>query len=415
MQDAVSMQTSMQPKVRPAWLVILAAGTIVAMAMGLRQVMGLYLKPVTVDLGIGREPFSNAMAVANLVWGFGAILAGGIADKYGAGRVIVVCALATVGGLLAMMSATAPWGLYLSGVLTGVGVAGTGVTALVGAVGRSVPADKRLAAIASMGMAGGIGQLVAFPLTHLLIEYTGWKSSLAILAAIATAMLPLALPIAGKPPAMSGAVKSQTLGEAVREAAVHPSYWLLTVGFFVCGFHVAFYGVHLPAYVSDKGLPSWVGVYALMAVGIANIFGTYVAGQSGRWVEKRVGLSYIYFMRCLPFIALLVLPITPASVIAISAVLGVFWLSTVPLTSGLVGMFFGTQWMSMLFGFVFLSHQLGSFTGLWMAGRVYDATKSYDMMWWISIALAVAAGLIHLPIRERPAARMRAEAATLQV
>ena len=415
MQDAVSMQTSMQPKVRPAWLVILAAGTIVAMAMGLRQVMGLYLKPVTVDLGIGREPFSNAMAVANLVWGFGAILAGGIADKYGAGRVIVVCALATVGGLLAMMSATAPWWLYLSGVLTGVGVAGTGVTALVGAVGRSVPADKRLAAIASMGMAGGIGQLVAFPLTHLLIEYTGWKSSLAILAAIATAMLPLALPIAGKPPAMSGTVKSQTLGEAVREAAVHPSYWLLTVGFFVCGFHVAFYGVHLPAYVSDKGLPSWVGVYALMAVGIANVFGTYVAGQSGRWVEKRVGLSYIYFMRCLPFIALLVLPTTPASVIAISAVLGVFWLSTVPLTSGLVGMFFGTQWMSMLFGFVFLSHQLGSFTGLWMAGRVYDATKSYDLMWWISIALAVAAGLIHLPIRERPAARMRAEAATLRV
>ena len=403
----------MQPKVRPAWLVILAAGTIVAMAMGLRQVMGLYLKPVTLDLGIGREPFSNAMAVANLVWGIGAIFAGGIADKFGAGRVIVVCALATVGGLLTMMAATSPWWLYVSGILTGVGVAGTGVTALVGAVGRSVPAEKRLAAIASMGMAGGIGQLVAFPLAHVLIEYTGWKMSLGILAAIAVTMLPLALPIAGRPPAMPDNVRSQSLGEAVREAAAHPSYWLLTLGFFVCGFHVAFYGVHLPAYVSDKGLPSWVGVYALMAVGIANIFGTYVAGQSGRWVEKRVGLSYIYFMRCLPFLALLFLPITSTSVIAISALLGVFWLSTVPLTSGLVGMFFGTQWMSMLFGFVFLSHQLGSFTGLWLAGYVYDSTRSYDLMWWISIALGLAAGLIHLPIRELPAARMRGDATAL--
>ena len=199
------------PQVRPAWLVILAAGTIVAMAMGLRQVMGLYLKPVTVDLGIGREPFSNAMAVANLVWGIGAIFAGGIADKYGAGRVVVVCALATIAGLLAMMAATSPWWLYLSGVLTGIGVAGTGVGALVGAVGRAVPPEKRLAAIASMGMAAGIGQLVAFPLTHVLIEYTGWKTSLGILACIALAMLPMALAIAGKPAVLSPDVKSQTL------------------------------------------------------------------------------------------------------------------------------------------------------------------------------------------------------------
>ncbi len=399
------------PQVRPAWLVILAAGTIVAMAMGLRQVMGLYLKPVTVDLGIGREPFSNAMAVANLVWGIGAIFAGGIADKYGAGRVVVVCALATIAGLLAMMAATSPWWLYLSGVLTGIGVAGTGVGALVGAVGRAVPPEKRLAAIASMGMAAGIGQLVAFPLTHVLIEYTGWKTSLGILACIALAMLPMALAIAGKPAVLSPDVKSQTLWEAAREAAAHSSFWLLTIGFFVCGFHLAFYGVHLPAYVSDQGLPSWVGVYALMAVGITNIFGTYIAGQSGRWVEKRVGLSYIYFMRCLPFLALLFLPVTPVSVIVFSGILGLFWLSTVPLTSGLVGLFFGTQWMSLLYGFVFLSHQLGSFTGLWLAGYVYDSTKSYDLMWWISIALGVAAGLIHLPIRERPAARMAAEVA----
>ena len=406
MQQRAETKTATPSKMRPAWLVILAAGTIVAIAMGVRQVMGLYLKPVTVELGIGREPFSNAMAIANLMWGIGGIFAGGIADKYGAGRVVAVCALASVGGLLSMMAATSPWWLYLSGILTGIGVAGTGVTALVGAVGRAVPEDKRLAAIASMGMAAGIGQLVAFPVTHLLIEYTGWKMSLAVLAAIASLMLVLAWPVSGRPADFQGPAKSQTLGEAVREAASHPSYWLLTFGFFVCGFHLAFYGVHLPAFVSDKGLPSWVGVYALMVVGVSNIAGTYLAGQSGRWVEKRVGLSYIYFMRCFPFLGLLFLPTTPASVIVFSALLGLFWLSTVPLTSGLVGLFFGTQWVSMLYGFVFLSHQLGSFTGLWLAGWSYDATKSYDFMWWISIALGIAAALIHLPIRERPVARL---------
>lgn len=399
--------TSPTQKARPAWMVIMAAGTIVAMAMGLRQVMGLYLKPVTVELGIGREPFSNALAVANLIWGAGSIIAGATIDKFGAGRVVVVCALATVGGLISMMLATSAEYLYVSGVLTGIGVAGTGVSALVGAVGRAVPPEKRLAAIASMGMAAGIGQLIAFPLTHMLIEYLGWQLSLGVLASIALVMLPMALPISGRPVVAAGAAKSQTLMQAVREAAAHPSYWLLTAGFFVCGFHLAFYGVHLPAFVSDKGLPSWVGVYALMAVGIANILGTYISGQSGRWVQKRVGLSFIYFMRCFPFLALLFLPLTPESIIVISAFLGLFWLSTVPLTSGLVGMFFGTQWMSMLYGFVFLSHQLGSFMGLWLAGISYDATKSYDVMWWVSIGLGLFAALIHLPIREKPAERLR--------
>jgi len=389
-----------------AWLIVLAAGIIVGMAMGLRQVMGLYLKPVSLSLGIGREPFSNAMAVANLTWGVLSIVAGAISDKYGAGRVIATCALSTILGLLAMAFATSPAWLYASGVLTGIGVAGTGVTALVGAVGRAVPESQRTAAIASLGMAGGIGQLIAFPYTHLLIEYTNWKTSLLVLGATALAMLPLAYILSGKPKPGPGILRSQTLSEAFREAFAHPSFWLLTAGFFVCGFHVAFYGVHLPAFVSDQGLPEWVGVWALMAVGIANIVGTYMAGQSGKYVEKRVGLSFIYFMRTFAFLGLLFLPITPVTVIGISALLGLFWLSTVPLTSSLVGLFFGTQWMSMLFGFVFLSHQLGSFMGLWLAGMLYDATKSYDTMWWISIALALFAAAIHWPIREKPVARI---------
>lgn len=403
---SVAMTSTTPTRARPAWLVILAAGAIVGVGMGLRQVMGLYLKPISLDLGLGREPFSNAMAIANLTWGVFAIVTGAIADKFGAGRVVVTCAISTILGLLAMRSSTEPMHLYMSGFLTGLGVAGTSASALVGAVGRAVTAEKRMAAIASLSMAAGVGQLIAFPYTHLLIEYVGWQTSLLVLAITAIAMIPLALAIAGKPPALGANVKSQTMGEAVREAAALPSFWLLTTGFFVCGFHLSFYGVHLPAFVSDKGLPSWVGVWALMAVGISNILGTYLSGQSGRWVEKRVGLSFIYFMRSFAFIALLFMPITPVTVIGISAVLGLFWLSTVPLTSGLVALFFGTQWMSMLYGFVFLSHQLGSFAGLWLAGITFDATKSYDFMWWISIALAIAASLIHLPIREKPVARM---------
>ena len=409
MQKAVTPNSGPTPaaSVRlPAWMIILAAGTIVGMAMGLRQVMGLYLKPMTTDLGIGREPFSDAMAIANLVWGIAAIVAGAVADKYGSGRVIVAGALATCLGLYLMYAAQDASALYVSGLLLGVGVAGTGITSLVGAVGRAVPPEQRVTAIASLGMAGGLGGLIAFPYAHVLIENMGWKPSLLVLSATAAMMIPLAWVLAGKPVVDAGAPKPQTLMEACREAFAHPSFWLLTIGFFVCGFHVAFYSVHLPAYVADKGLAPWVGVWALMAVGIANILGTYLAGQSGKIVEKRIGLSFIYFMRVFVFLGLLYLPINPTTVIGISALLGIFWLSTVPLTSGLVATFFGTTWVSMLFGFVFLSHQLGSFAGLKLAGRVYDVTKSYDMMWWISIGLGLFAALVHWPIKEKPVARL---------
>ena len=198
--------------------------------------------------------------------------------------------------------------------------------------------------------------------------------------------------------------------EAFSEAFAHPSFWLLVAGFFVCGFHVAFYSVHLPAYGADKGLEPWVAVWSLMAVGVANLIGTYLAGQSGKYIERRRGLSFIYFMRIFAFLGLLFLPVTPWMVIGVSALLGLFWLSTVPLTSSLVGLFFGTQWMSMLFGFVFFSHQVGSFVGLWLAGRVFDTTKSYDLMWWICIGLGFFAALIHWPIREKPVARMEMQA-----
>lgn len=382
------------------------------MAMGLRQVMGLYLRPMTTELGIGREPFSLAMAVANLVWGFGAVASGAVADRFGAARVAVLGALFTIGGLYLMYGAGSSTDLLISGVMLGIGVSGTGITALVGAVGRAAPAERRTAAIASLGMASGIGGFIAFPYAHILIEMFGWQTSLLLLAATGLLMIPLALPLrGGGNAATAGVVANQTLSQAFSEAMAHPSFWLLTVGFFVCGFHVSFYSVHLPAFVQDQGLGAWVGVWALMAVGIANIVGTWLAGQSARFLEKRLTLTFIYLARAVLFLGLIYLPITPVSVIVISALLGLFWLSTVPLTSGLVATFFGTRWMSMLFGFVFLSHQLGSFAGLWAAGRVYDATHSYELMWWISSALGLIAALINFPIRERPVARVAAEQA----
>jgi predicted MFS family arabinose efflux permease len=391
---------------RPLWVVVLSAGLIVGIAMGLRQVMGLYLTPMTTELGIGREPFSTAMAVANLAWGLCAVFAGMVADRYGAGRVVVAGTLASMVGMYYMWSARTGFDLLVGGIFLGIGVSGTGLNALVGAAGRAAPPEKRTSAIAALGMASGIGGFVAFPYTHLLMDYFGWKTSLLVLLATSAALMPLAWPLAGKPDHTPGVVDDQTLAEAFKEAFTHPSYLLLVTGFFVCGFHVAFYGVHLPAFVADKGLDPSVAVTALTMVGLANLVGTYIAGQSGRFIEKRRGLSLIYFGRCFIFLGLLFLPITATTVIVLSVLLGLFWLSTVPLTSSLVAVFFGTRWMSMLFGVVFLSHQLGSFSGLWLAGYLYDLTKSYDMMWWLSIALGLFAAAVHWPIEERPVPRL---------
>lgn len=408
------MQKAVEPQsvgYQPLWLIVIAAGTIVGVAMGLRQVAGLYLAPMTQDLGIGREPFSNAMALANLIWGIGAVFAGMVADRYGAGRVVVTGALATMVGNYLMYSAQSGTDLLWAGLFLGIGVSGTGITSLVGAVGRAAPPEKRLAAIASLGMAGGIGGFVAFPYTHLLMDLTGWKTSLLLLVVTSAIMIPMALPISGKPTAVAGVGDDQGLFDACKEALTHRSYILLLIGFFVCGFHVAFYGVHLPAFVADKGLDNSVAVIALTMVGLANLVGTYIAGQSGRFIEKRLGLSLIYFGRSFVFLGLLFLPITPVTIIGLSIVLGFLWLSTVPLTSGLVATFFGTRWMSMLFGVVFLSHQLGSFAGLRLAGYLYDVTKSYDAMWWISVALGLFAAVVHYPIKERPVARLATPAA----
>ena len=397
------------------WTIVLAAAAIAAIGMGLRQVMGLYMKPITMELGIGRQGFSLAIAIANLVWGLAAPFVGAISDRYGAGRVGVMGGVMTALGLYATYAAQSEAGLLLAGVFLGLGVAGAGVNAMVGAVARAAPIEQRTQAIAALGIGSGLGILIALPYTHLLIEALTWKGSLLALLVTSLAILPLAYVVAGKPrPVQLGPqASSQSVRVALHEAFQTPSYYLLNAGFFVCGFHLAFYGTHLPAYVADQGLSPSVSVMALTAVGAGNLIGTWASGQSARYFPKRYGLSVIYALRAVVFLGFLVLPVTPAFVIIASFLLGLLWLSTIPLTSGLVATFFGAQWMTMLYGIVFLSHQIGSFLGAWSAGLIFDATKSYDTMWWISIALGLFAAVVHIPIREeavlRPAVAQPAE------
>ncbi len=390
----------------PFILTMLCVWTIVGLTMGRSQSMGLYQIPFLADVKVTSEVFSIAMGLSQLFMGIAAPFTGAYIDRIGAGRVIIICVLIACAGLGLMYFATAAWMLLASGVLMGVGASGLGVSSLIGVVSRAASPEQRLSAIASIGMAAGIGSFIAVPLIHLLMEFVGWQQSLLWLIGVTLMLILVALPLAGPPPVVVTAVREQTLKEALVEAFAHPSFWLLTFGFFVCGFHVAFIVTHLPNFAKTQGLESWVGPMAISLVGIANIVGTYLAGQSGPYIEKRRGLSLIYFARAIIFSGFLLLPLTPWVIIGLCALLGLFWLSTVPLTSGLVATFFGTQWMSMLFGIVFLSHQIGSFLGVWIAGRMFDATKSYDSMWWISIALGLISALINWPISERPVARI---------
>ncbi len=372
--------------------------------------MGLFQLPLIDAIGVGREVFSLSMALTFLLMGVGAPITGALIDKYGAGKVAATCLLATIGGLYMYYIATSSLDLIVGGILMGIGVSGTGITSFVGLIGKLAPPDKRLGAIASVGMAAGVGGFVALPVIHVLIEWVGWKNSLLALMGMMAVLIPLSFALGGRVEAADASreMLEQSLGDALREAASHPSYWLLTAGFFVCGFHVFFIIAHLPAFVIDQGMPAWVGPIALSAIGIMNLFGTYLAGASGKWIEKRRALSIIYFGRAIIFVGFLALPLTPWVVIGLCSLLGLLWLATVPLTSGLVATFFGTTWMSMLFGIVFMSHQFGAFIGVWLAGWLFDQTQSYEAMWYISIALGLLSAVLHWPIAERPVPRISA-------
>jgi predicted MFS family arabinose efflux permease len=376
--------------------------------MGIRHGFGLWLQPITMDRGWSRETFAFAIAVQNLAWGLAGPLAGMLADRYGAVRVLVVGSLFYASGLVTMALATS--GLAFTGsagLLLGVAQSGTTYAVIYGVIARNVAADKRSWAMGVAAAAGSFGQFLMVPLETWLIGHSGWDNALFILGIAALAIVPLAFGLK-EPVSAAPAASRQSVGQAVREAFATPSFRLLTAGYFVCGFQVVFIGVHMPSYLKDHGLAPGVATTALALIGLFNVFGTYAAGWLGQRVAKRHILAAIYLLRALVIALFLLAPPTPWSVYLFAGAMGLLWLSTVPPTNAVVAQIFGVQYMSMLGGFVFLSHQLGSFLGAWLGGRLYDMTGSYDIVWWIAIALGIAAALINLPVRETAIVRTQA-------
>ena len=387
---------------------ILACGaTIVTLSMGIRHGFGLWLQPITQAQGWTRETFAFAIAIQNLVWGLSGIFAGMAADRFGAFRVIVGGAVLYALGLVGMAYANTPLLFSLSsGVLIGMAQAGTTYAVIYGVIGRNVSLDKRSWAMGVAAAAGSFGQFLMVPTEGFLISSLGWQEALVVLGAAALLMIPLAWGL--REPGFGGATapkREQSIGQALREAFKYPSFQLLMAGYFVCGFQVVFIGVHMPSYLKDKGLSPQVASYALALIGLFNVFGTYAAGVLGQKVAKKNILAFIYLARAVAISVFLLVPLSPASVYVFASVMGLLWLSTIPPTNATVAQIFGVAHLSMLGGFVFFSHQIGSFMGVWLGGYLYDKTGSYDIVWYIAIALGVLAALVNLPVREAPIQR----------
>ena len=391
-------------------VVLVCAGLVLTLSMGIRHGFGLFLRPMSADLGWGRETFALAMAVQNLMWGVTQPFAGMLADRFGTARIVLIGAFLYVLGLVSMAHATTPLMLVLTtGVLIGTGLSGLTFSIVAGVLGRRFPPEKRSMALGISAAAGSFGQFAMIPATQWLLSNLGWYGALIALGCIGLAIVPLAAALVERNVGADHAFK-QSAGEAVREAFSHRGYVLLTIGFFVCGFQVVFVGVHLPSYLADRGMPAHVAVTALALIGLFNIVGTYTTGWLGSRMPKRYILSAIYFGRAVVIALFVMLPLTVWSVYAFAIALGLLWLSTVPPTNSIVAQIFGVRYLSMLAGFTFLSHQVGSFLGAWLGGRLYDSLGSYDVVWYLSIALGVIAGLINLPIDEREIARPPAPA-----
>ncbi len=388
---------------RAAVLVIACGSLIVLLSFGIRSAFGLFLAPVSEELGWGREIFALSIALQNLLWGFTQPFAGAIADRYGYARVIFTGACLYLAGLLIMAGTSTPGEMYIgNGVLIGMGLSGTAFGVMLPAIANAVDESKRSLALGIGTAAGSIGQLVMAPIGNAFLEAYGWSTAVLLLAICGVAMLPLARAMRGR---SENAGPAQSLGEALSEASRHRGYGLLVLGFFVCGFHVAFITAHMPAYITDAGLPRNVGAWAIALIGGFNIIGSFSAGYLGGGMSKKKLLSLIYLGRSFVILVFVISPLTTSTVYFFSAAMGLLWLSTVPLTSGLVGQIFGPRYMGTLFGIVFLSHQLGSFLGVWLGGRLYDQTGNYDVIWGFSILLGVLSAAVHWPIDERPVER----------
>ncbi|MES2245464.1 MAG: MFS transporter [Pseudomonadota bacterium] len=390
--------------------VLICGAAIVTLSMGIRHGFGLWLQPITQAQGWTRETFAFALAVQNLSWGVFGIFAGMLADRFGAFRVIAGGAVLYALGLVGM--ALSPTGLMFTltaGILIGAAQAGTTYAVIYGVIGRNIPAEKRSWAMGVAAAAGSFGQFLMVPVEGFLISGLGWKEALLVLGAAVLLIAPLAFGLRetrfgpGQAPP-----REQTILQALKEAFKYPSFQLLMAGYFVCGFQVVFIGVHMPSYLKDKGLSPQVASYALALIGLFNVFGTYAAGTLGQRLSKKNILAFIYLARAVVIAVFLAAPLSPLSVYIFASLMGLLWLSTVPPTNAVVAQIFGIQHLSMLSGFVFFSHQIGSFMGVWLGGVLYDRTGSYDIVWYITIALGVFAALINLPVREaaihRPAA-----------
>jgi MFS family permease len=394
------------PSFRKASVILLTLGALtLALSLGIRHSFGLFLQPMSVDNGWGREVFAFAIALQNIIWGLSQPFTGMLADRFGAARVIAICGMLYGLGLVIMAFSTTSVSLSLSlGVLIGLGLSGTSFSVVFGAVVQSVEPHNRSKAMGIVSAVGSFGQFAMLPSAMGLIQNIGWVHALLCLAILASLLIPLGAMLR-TPPKQALLEARVSVRQALREARTHKGFWLLCFGFFVCGFQVVFIATHLPSYLLDKNLPAHVGTTTLALVGLFNIFGTYYAGLWGGVYRKTVLLALIYVFRAVGIALFVFLPLSSMSAYVFGAVLGLLWLSTVPLTNGIVASIFGVQNMAMLSGIVYFFHQLGAFLGSWLGGALYDRFGSYDKVWMIAIGLSLIAAVANLPIREAPLAR----------
>ena len=390
---------------RPWTLLLMAAAFLVMVTLGIRQSFGLFLLPVTEALGTGREVFSLALALQNLLWGIASPFAGALADKFGAGRVAAIGTLFYAGGLVVMASFVSPSGLMMGQLMIGIGLGSAGVSIALGAVARAVAPEKRSLALGMVTSIGSFGQFAVLPVTQIFIDGYGWQVSLLLLSGLSASMLASCLLMARDEKVRevrTADIANITINGMLKTALSSTDYLLLTVGFFVCGIQVVFIATHLPTYLQDAGIGPEIASWALGLVGLFNIIGSLLAGWLGSFVSKAKLLAWLYLMRSVIIIGFLILPPSPMTALLFGAAMGLLWLGTIPLTSGLIVVFFGPAFLSMLYGVTFFSHQIGSFLGAWLGGWIYDNLGSYDLMWWIIIGSGVFAFIINLMIDERP-------------
>jgi MFS family permease len=398
-----------------AWqtpVVILVCGCLIAMLnFGPRSAVGQFLNPMSVDLHWGRDVFSFAIAIQNILWGAAQPFAGALADKFGAIRVLSVGAILYASGLILMAYSTSPGLLDLSaGVLVGLGLAGSSFSLVIGAFGKLMPERWRMLSFGAGTAAGSFGQFLFSPLAAGITKGAGWQTALIVFGGLVLMVLPLSFALATRGNAAKVAgVQQQSAKQALTEAFGHRSYALLVLGFFTCGFQLAFITLHLPAYLIDRGLTATDGAWTIAVIGLFNIVGSILAGWFSSRVPKRYILSFIYLVRALAIVAFITLPASATSAIVFGAVMGLGWLSTVPPTNGLVAVMFGTRWLTMLAGAAFFSHQVGGFLGVWLGGEVYTRTGSYNAVWWLAVLFGLLSAVINLPIVEKPVARLAAQ------